>query len=125
MRTEYGGDSIAGQEKLLENRIKRFLESKGIYRLGTPKQKKIIRQIGFYWKNHEGSMFDTIKGRPDIVVFIKNKYVFIEVKATHGKPSIHQIRILNEINSVGGIGVLCYPKDFEDTCKLIEEVINE
>lgn len=70
-------------------------------------------------------MFDTIKGRPDLVVFIRYKYLFIEVKAEHGKPSIHQIRILNEINNVGGIGVLCYPKDFEEICTLIEEIINE
>lgn len=70
-------------------------------------------------------MFDTIKGRPDLVIFIRWKYLFVEMKATHGKPSIHQLRILNEINSVGGVGVLCYPKDFDETCKVIEEVINE
>lgn len=113
------------EEKRLENKLKRFLETKGIYRLGSPKQKKKIPQVGFYWKNHEGSMFDTIKGRPDLVIFIKSTYVFIELKASCGKPSIHQIRILNEINNVGGIGLLCYPKDFEDTCKLIEEIIND
>lgn len=113
------------EEKQIENKFKRFLESVGLYRLGTPKQKKKVPQVGFWWKNHEGSMFGTIVGRPDIVIFIKDTYLFVEMKASNGKLSTAQIRIINEINSVGGKAVIFYPKDWDVVTGLVRRLIND
>ena len=35
-------------EKLFENKIKRYLISKGIYPLGTPKDKMPLKPTGYY-----------------------------------------------------------------------------
>lgn len=104
-------------------KMRRLLESKGIYNIGTPKQRKPVPQIGIYMKNF-GCQF-TVNGTPDYLLDIKGRALWLEFKATKGKPSIPQIKIVDNINSWGGIARIIYPKDFDETCELIEEVINE
>lgn len=112
-----------GQEKAYELRFRRWFESKGIYKIGTPKQKMKVPQIGVYMKNF-GCQFTT-NGTPDYLLDIKGRALWLEFKAPKGRPSIPQIKIVENINSWGGIARIIYPKDFDDTCKLIEEVIND
>lgn len=104
-------------------KFRRWLESKGIYNIGTPKQRKHVPQIGIYMKNF-GCQF-TVNGTPDYLLDIKGRALWLEFKATKGKPSIPQIKIVGNINSWGGTARIIYPKDFYATCRLIEGVINE
>lgn len=104
-------------------KVRRWLESKGIYNIGTPKQRKTAGQIGIYMKNH-GNMF-TVNGVPDYLIDIRGRAIWLEFKATNGRPSIPQVKIVDNINSWGGLARIIYPKDFGEVCKLIEEVIND
>lgn len=104
-------------------KVRRWLESKGIYNIGTPKQRKRVPQIGIYMKNF-GCQF-TVNGTPDYVLDIKGRAIWLEFKATKGRPSIVQIKIVENINSWGGMARIIYPKDFDAVCQLIEEVIND
>lgn len=104
-------------------KFRRWLESKGVYNIGTPKQKKKVPQIGLFMKNF-GCMF-TCNGTPDYLLDIRGRAIWLEFKASNGRPSAVQIKIVDNINSWGGIARIIYPKDFDETCKLIEEVINE
>lgn len=115
---------VIGQEKRYELKVRRWLEDKGIYKIGTPKQKMKVPQIGIYMKNF-GCMYSSSNGIPDYLLDIKGRALWLEFKASKGKPSIVQVKIVDNINSWGGIARIIYPKDFEDTCKLIEEVIND
>lgn len=111
------------EEKRYEMKVRRWLESKGIYNIGTPKQKKKVPQIGIYMKNF-GCQF-TVNGTPDYLLDIKGRAIWLEFKAAKGRPSTVQIKIVDNINSWGGIAKIIYPKDFDAVCQLIEEVIND
>lgn len=111
------------EEKRYEMKFRRWLESKGIYKIGTPKQKMKVPQIGIFMKNF-GCQFTT-NGTPDYLLDIKGRAVWLEFKASKGRPSVVQVKIVDNINSWGGIARIIYPNDFEETCRLIEEVINE
>lgn len=104
-------------------KVRHWLESKGIYNIGTPKQRKRVPQIGIYMKNF-GCQF-TVNGTPDYVLDIKGRAIWLEFKAAKGRPSIAQIKIVENINSWGGMARIIYPKDFDAACQLIEEVIND
>lgn len=110
-------------EKNFENRIKKWLQSKGIYPPNTPKQKIKAEPIGYYEKRF-GSQF-SISGLPDMHVCIKGHSIDLELKDVRGKPSQVQLKILDNINSWGCEGYLVYPKDWENIKKRIEEVIND
>lgn len=117
-----GGDIIAG-EKNFENRIKKWLQSKGVYPPNTPKQKIKAPPIGYYEKRF-GSQF-TINGLPDMHLCIKGHSIDLELKDVRGKPSQAQIKILDNIKSWGCEAYLLYPKDWEAIKQRIEEVIND
>ena len=55
---------MAGKEKLFENQIKKYLQSVGVYPLGTPRCKMQVSPVGYYEKRH-GSIF-TKSGLPDM-----------------------------------------------------------
>lgn len=109
-------------EKNFENRIKKWLQSKGVYPPNTPKQKIKATPIGYYEKRF-GSQF-SISGLPDIHICIKGHSIDLELKDVRGKPSKVQLKILDNINAWGCEGYLVYPKDWENIKKRIEEVIN-
>lgn len=103
------------KEKNFENRVKRYLESVGVYALGTPKQKMTVKPKGYYEKRWGSAM--TTAGLPDLHIVVKGKSIEIELKAPKGKPSILQKRMIDQIVASGSIGAILYefkkdiPKD--------------
>ena len=89
-------------EKNFENKVKSFLENIGAW----------------YIKYWAGAKY-TKEGIPDILACIKGKFYAIEIKAPNGRPKLLQLIKLRKIRNAGGIGVLLYPKDFEDFINLV------
>lgn len=90
------------REKSIENKIKKYLESKGAY----------------YFKHH-GNQFSQV-GVPDIIVCFKGRFIGIEVKNETGKTSPLQDINLKMINNAGGIGIVA--RKVEDVSKIMEEL---
>ena len=109
------------REKTLENQVKRFLESKGIYRLGTDVKKKQVPAIGYYTKRH-GSVF-TGSGLPDMQIVIHGRCFEVELKNETGKTSPMQDFIIDQILKSDGCGMVVNPKNFETFKTFIEERI--
>lgn len=91
------------QEKIFENKIKKFLKENGCY---------LIK----YWG---GGQF-TKSGVPDIIACVNGYFVAIEVKAPTGKPSALQLYNLDQIKKSGGISILLYPKQWDEFKTLIQ-----
>lgn len=91
------------QEKSFENKIKRFLESKGVYPFGVAKQDITVPVVGYYEKRWGGGQY-TKSGLPDLHVVIKGKSIESEIKAPNGKPSVLQLKSLELINLSNSIG---------------------
>lgn len=112
-------------EKNFENRVKKFLESKGVYPLGMPRNKMAVKPIGYWEKRWGGGQF-TKSGLPDLHIVIHGKSFDIELKGPKGRPSELQLFTIDQINECGGFAMLLYPKDFDEFKSLIEkEVKNE
>lgn len=99
------------QEKRFEEQLKRWLESQGIYALGTEKQKMTVKPCGYYEKRH-GSMY-TKSGLPDMHIIVNGYSLEVELKAPRGKPSALQIQKINQIKESGCYALIAYPKDFD------------
>lgn len=99
-------------EKIFENKVKRFLESCGIYPLGTPKQKMIYGEPRGYYEKRWGGAF-VKSGLPDLSICVYGFTVEVELKAEHGHPSEIQKFMLRQIRESKSFGVLLYPKDFD------------
>ena len=93
------------QEKIFENKIKKFLESKGCY---------FVKQFGCAF---------TKSGVPDLLCCVNGKFVAIEVKAENGKVSDLQTYNIERIKEAGGVAVVAKPSDFNDLKKLIEDLM--
>lgn len=91
------------REKVIENKIKDYLKSKGAY----------------YFKHH-GNQFSQV-GVPDIVACYKSRFIGIEVKNETGKTSPLQDVNLKMINEAGGIGIVA--RSVEDVKKVIDNII--
>lgn len=91
------------REKIIENKIKDYLKSKGAY----------------YFKHH-GNQFSQV-GVPDIIACYKGKFIGIEVKNETGKTSPLQDVNLKMINDAGGIGIVA--RSVEDVRKVIDNII--
>ena len=99
-------------EKQWEEKLKRWLESEGIYALGTPVQDMRTHPCGFYTKRWGGGKY--IKsGLPDMQIVVNGINLEVELKAPNGRPSEIQIQKLNQIDDAGCISVVLFPKDFE------------
>lgn len=96
-----------GQEKRFENKIKRLLD-----------------ESGAYYVKYFGCGF-TQAGVPDILACVGGRFVGIEVKADHGRPSALQIHNLKKIQESGGIGVLVYPKDYDALKALVNALADD
>lgn len=90
-----------GKEKQFENRIKKFLTEQGCY------------HFKFFANSY------TKRGIPDLIACVNGYFVGIEVKAENGKPSDLQLYNIKKIQESGGIGLVLYPKDFEDFKDLV------
>lgn len=113
---------MAGSEKLFENKIKKYLQTKGIYPLGTAREKMSVKPTGYYEKRWAGGTF-TKSGLPDLHIVVNGYSIDVEVKAPTGKPSELQLFMIKQINDSGGKAILVYPKDFEIFKKLIEKYL--
>jgi Holliday junction resolvase len=91
-------------EKNYENRIKKYLESKGAW------------FVKFFANAYTSS------GIPDILCCINGRFVGIEVKQETGKPSLLQKVHLKRIGEAGGIGILAYPSGYEKLKDLIDNL---
>lgn len=109
------------REKNFENKVTRFFESVGIYRLGTPKQKKDVKQVGNYFKVWGGGYQQA--GIPDLICNINGHFVALELKGTGGKPSVLQLINVKSINESNGIAKVVYPTDYDELVKLVKELI--
>jgi hypothetical protein len=88
-------------EKQFEAKVKAFLKEQWCWTLKT-------------WSNGIQR-----SGIPDLMVCCNGYFIGAELKAEHGKPSELQKWNLKKIRESGGIGIVLYPKDFEDFKKLI------
>lgn len=91
-------------EKNYENRIKKYLESKGAW------------FVKFFANAYTSS------GIPDILCCINGRFVGIEVKQETGKPSLLQKVHLKRIGEAGGIGILAYPSGYQKLKELIDNL---
>lgn len=109
-------------EKLFEEKIKKWFHSVGIYPAGLPSDKMGVKPIGWYTKIWGGGFQKS--GIPDIIACIKGQFVTVEVKATNGRPSELQKLNTHRIRDSGGKGVFLYPTGFEifknDVTEMIE-----
>lgn len=109
------------QEKKFENKVKKYLESMGVYPFGTPEQRMNNAPIGYYEKRWGGAFVKS--GLPDLSVCVCGFTIEIELKAEHGKTSEIQKFMLRQINQSKSFGILLYPKDFERFKEFIEKLI--
>ena len=91
------------QEKSFETKVKRFLESNGIYPFGTPTQNITVPVVGYYEKRWGGGQFSK-SGLPDLHVVVKGRSIESELKAPNGKPSVLQLKNLELINLSESVG---------------------
>lgn len=110
-------------EKLFEDKLKRWLESEGIYALGTPEQDIATPPCG-YWEKRWGGGKYTKAGLPDMHIVVNGISIEAELKAPNGRPSELQRQKLNQIDNAGCIGLVLFPKDFENFKKLVLFVKN-
>lgn len=93
------------KEKQFENKIKKYLKSKGIW----------------YVKYFANGF--TKVGIPDLLAVVNGKFVAIEVKAEKGKLSTLQRYNIEAIKMCGGIALVLRPSGFEEFKNLIEELL--
>lgn len=107
------------QEKAFETQLKNWLESEGIYALGTPEQDMIIPPCG-YWEKRWGGGKYTKAGMPDMHIVVNGISIEVELKAPRGRPSELQVQKLNQIDNAGCIALVLFPKDFEKFKRLVK-----
>lgn len=105
-------------EKNFETQLKKWLESEGIYPLGTPRQDMIAAPCG-YWEKRWGGGKYVKAGMPDMHIVVNGISLEVELKAPRGKPSELQIQKLNQIDDADCIALVLFPKDFEKFQRLI------
>ena len=92
------------QEKIFENKVKRYLESIGCYNFGTPNH-LLKNPIGYMEKRWGGGQFSKT-GLPDMHVVLQGISVELELKAPNGKPSAMQLKNLSMIKDCGCYGFI-------------------
>ena len=106
------------REKIFEEHLKRWLESEGIYRLGTPKQGMKVPPCG-YWEKRWGGGKYVKSGMPDMHIVVCGISIEIELKSATGRPSELQKQKLSQIADAGCIGFVARPADFENIKALV------
>lgn len=107
-------------EKQWEEKLKKWLESEGIYRLGTATQDMPVPPCG-YWEKRWGSKYSGA-GWPDMHIVVNGISLEVELKAPNGRPSELQKQKLNQIDDAGCIGLVLFPKDFDRFQRLIRHI---
>ena len=111
---------IIAAEKSFEEKLKEWLESEGIYRLRTPEQKMTVEPCG-YWEKRWGSKYSGA-GWPDMHIVVNNISIEAELKVPGNSPSELQIQKLNQIDDSKCVGLVLYPKDFDNFKRLIRYI---
>jgi hypothetical protein len=111
---------VAG-EKNFETRLKKWLESEGIYPLGEPVDRMGTPPCG-YWEKRWGGGRYVKSGLPDMKIVVKGITLEVELKDTNGTPSELQKRNLAQINNSGCFGFILYPEGFETFKKIVKGV---
>ena len=109
------------EEKTFENKVKRHLESVGIYSLGTPRDKMSVEPVGYYEKRW-GSMF-TPSGLPDMHICVHGHSIEVELKGERGRVSELQKFMIEQINDAGGKALVLRPSKFDDFKNLLENYL--
>lgn len=110
-------------EKSFEEKLKKWLESEGIYALGTPEQDMFAEPCG-YWEKRWGGGKYIKAGMPDMHIVVNGVSLEVELKAPNGRPSELQKQKLKQIDQAGCIGFVLFPKDFENFQRLIRHIKN-
>ena len=108
-------------EKNFETRLKKWLESEGIYPLGAPVDRLGTPPCG-YWEKRWGGGRYVKSGLPDMRIVVKGLALEVELKATTGTPSKLQKRNIRQINNSGGIAMVLYPEGFNTFKAMIKGV---
>ncbi len=111
-----------GGEKNFENRLKRWLESMGIYPLGEPLDKIRVHPCGYYEKRWGGGRYQK-SGLPDMRITVNGVALEVELKGPNGTPSELQKHNIRQINNSGGFGFILYPEGFEIFKEIVRKVI--
>ena len=110
-----------GQEKVFENKVKKWLESEGIYPLGTAEQDITVAPCG-YWEKRWGGGKYTKNGLPDMHIVVNGINIDAEAKAPNGRPSELQKHNVVQINQSGSIAMVLYPDGFENFKNIVKGV---
>ena len=116
-----GGEQMA-DEKLFENRIKKYFHSLGIYPAGYPSHRMDAPMVGWYTKIWGGGFQKS--GIPDLICCVNGVMLAVELKASSGRASELQKLNIGRINKSGGIGIFLYPEGFEQFKELLKGVID-
>lgn len=111
------------KEKSIENKLRKWLASKGIYAFGVLKQHKTVPDIGYHHKLFNGGYMCT-SGVPDLSVTIHSIDIRIECKQENGLLSIQQKRILEQIINSGGYGFILKPSNYDDVTCFLQAIID-
>lgn len=109
------------QEKQFENKVKRFLQSVGIYPLGYDPHKMTIPPCGYYEKRWGGGTY-TKSGLPDMHIVCDGYSVDVELKAENGRISDLQKIMIKQIRNAGGFAFVLYPAGYLDFVKFITDL---
>ena len=94
------------EEKLFENKIKKYLDSKGCW------------YVKFF-----ANKFTRV-GVPDLLCCVNGYFLGIEIKAANGHPSDLQIWNRDKIREAGGYCIVLYPNQFDDFKVFIESIFD-
>lgn len=108
-------------EKQFENRVKRYLETLGVYPLGCAHDKMTVPPVGYYEKRWGGGYSKA--GLPDMHIVVNGINLDVELKAPTGRPSELQKFMVVQINECGSIGLILWPEGFPEFKKIIEGVM--
>ena len=95
---------MSNPEKQFEGKVKSFLKKQGCWVLKT-------------WSNGIQR-----SGVPDLLVCCNGYFLGIELKAENGRPTELQKWNIEKIKKAGGIGMILYPRDFEQFQDLIRNL---
>lgn len=109
------------EEKLFENRVKRWLESLGVYPLGTARDKMPVPPVGYYEKRWGGGFSKS--GLPDLHLVVNGISLDVELKAPNGRPSDLQKQKIRQINGSGSLAMVLYPCGFEQFKAIVKGVM--
>lgn len=113
---------MATPEKTFENKIKRYLESVGVYPLGANYKTRVPLPVGYYEKRWGGGLFSRA-GLPDLHICIHGHSIEVEIKQEKGRLSELQKFVIRQINDSGGLAMTVYPQDFDNFKETIERYL--